>query len=138
MERHRERLGLFDTACAKNAGPAKVWLNRWRKSSMPSCWRCPMAMLEHALQYAERGLSVIPIKPDKKPFIPWADFQKRRATPEEISGWWKKWPDAMIGIGTGSISGIFVIDCDTREGYQAIQKHIPENLLFPMARTPRD
>src|SRR5690606_25448080 len=32
----------------------------------------------------------------------------------------------------------FVIDCDTREGYQAIQKHIPENLLFPMARTPRD
>jgi hypothetical protein len=101
--------------------------------------------LEAALDYAERGFSVIPISPDldqkgkarKNPFLQWTEFQKRRATPEEIRGWWKKWPRAMVGIVTGEISGIFVIDCDTREGYEAIQALLPEVLILPIARTPR-
>jgi len=93
--------------------------------------------LEAALSYAGRGFSVIPVRPDKKPFIPWTDYQKRRATADEIRTWFSKHPDAMIGIVTGEISGILVIDCDTPEGYEAIQKHLPEGLLFPIARTPR-
>ncbi len=93
--------------------------------------------LQAALAYAGRGFSVIPVQPDKKPFIPWIDYQKRRATPEEITAWWGKWPTAMIGIVTGEISGIFVIDCDTPEGYEAIQKLLPDALLFPIAQTPR-
>jgi len=96
-----------------------------------------MRMLEHALQYAERGFSVIPIKPDKKPFVPWADFQKRRATPEEIKTWWQKWPGAMIGLCTGEISGLFVVDCDSEDGYLKIQEVLPDSILIPMARTPR-
>ncbi|MFO7553820.1 MAG: bifunctional DNA primase/polymerase [Desulfobacterales bacterium] len=96
-----------------------------------------MDMLSHALQYSDR-FSIIPIRKDnKKSLVKWTDFQKRRATPEEIREWWQKWPDAMIGIVTGSISGVFVIDCDTEEGYQAIQKYIPDSLLTPLARTPR-
>jgi hypothetical protein len=38
---------------------------------------------------------------------------------------------------TCSIAGLIVIDCDTREGYEAIQKLLPDALLYPIARTPR-
>ena len=29
-----------------------------------------------------------------------------------IKTWWKKWPDANVGIATGQPSGIFVLDVD--------------------------
>ncbi|MDO8956989.1 MAG: bifunctional DNA primase/polymerase, partial [Deltaproteobacteria bacterium] len=93
--------------------------------------------LEIALKYLDRGFSVIPIKANKKPYIKWEEFQKRRPTPEEVGAWWGKWPKAMIGICTGEISGILVIDCDTPEGYEAIQKLLPDAILLPVARTPR-
>lgn len=93
--------------------------------------------LQAALNYTRRGFSVIPIRPDKKPFIPWTEYQKRKTTPEEIREWAAKYPGAKIGIITGEISGILVIDCDTREGYEEIQKLLPDALLFPIARTPR-
>jgi hypothetical protein len=44
----------------------------------------------------------------------------------------------MIGIVTGQISGLFVVDCDTEEGYKSIKKILPDNLKMPTARTPRD
>jgi putative DNA primase/helicase len=42
----------------------------------------------------------------------------KEATTDEktIRAWWKKWPDANIGIATGTGSGIFVIDVDSRAG----------------------
>jgi hypothetical protein len=95
-------------------------------------------VMQAALLYAEKfNLSVIPIRPDKKPFVKWEEYQKRRATPEQICGWWRRWPKAMIGIVTGEISGVFVIDCDTQAGYDALQKLIPDSLIIPIARTPR-
>lgn len=94
-------------------------------------------LLQVALNFAERGISVIPVRGDKKPFVAWTDFQKRRATPDEIRKWWAKYPQAMIGIVTGEISGILVIDCDTPEGYEAIQKLLPDAFVIPIARTPR-
>lgn len=93
--------------------------------------------LQAALDYAGRGFSVIPVRGDKKPFIPWTEYQKHRTTPDEIRAWAAKYPRAMIGIVTGEISGILVIDCDTREGYEAIQKLLPDALLLPIVRTPR-
>ena len=94
-------------------------------------------ILQTALAYADYGFSVIPIRPDKKPFIPWADFQKRRATSEEIRQWWAKWPAANVGIVTGEISGLLVVDCDNEEAYQEIQKFLPEGFLTAIAKTPR-
>ncbi len=93
--------------------------------------------MEAALSYAGRGFSVIPCRPDKKPYLPWTEYQKRRATTEEIRAWFEKWPDAMVAIVTGEISGIFVIDCDTEAGFEAVQKLLPDSLLVPVARTPR-
>jgi hypothetical protein len=36
--------------------------------------------------------------------------------PEQIKRWWQKWPDANIGIATGAVSGLLVIDVDPRHG----------------------
>lgn len=71
-------------------------------------------LLKAALYYAEKlGLSIIPIKPNKKPYLAsWEPYQKTKATSAQIKEWWKKWPDAMIGMVTGKISGLVVIDVD--------------------------
>ena len=90
-----------------------------------------------AYDYLQRGFSIIPVRPDKKPFISWAEYQKRKPTEEEIKLWWAKWPKAMIGIVTGEISNLFVVDCDTQEGFDAVQRLIPDSLITPMVRTPR-
>jgi len=72
---------------------------------------------EYALAYAELGWSVFPIIPkEKKPKIKWEKYQKERATEEQINSWWKKWPDANIGIITGKISDIIVMDIDSQKG----------------------
>ncbi|PFO04672.1 DNA primase [Bacillus sp. AFS076308] len=33
-----------------------------------------------------------------------------------IAQWWRKWPDANIGVATGKESGFFVLDVDPRHG----------------------
>ncbi len=97
-----------------------------------------MSNLDHALRYLDiYGLSVIPIKPDKTPYIKWEEFQKRKPTPDKIKLWWNRWPDAMIGIVAGTISNICVIDCDTPEGEQAVEELLPDSLDIPTVRTPR-
>ena len=96
-----------------------------------------MNNFEAALAYSEKGFSVIPIRPDKKPFIQWQDFQKRRATVEEIRAWWAKWPMANVGIVTGEISGLLVIDSDNEEAYQKIQELLPDSFITCIAKTPR-
>lgn len=93
--------------------------------------------LEIALKYLDQGLSVIPIKANKKPYIKWEEFQKRRPTPEEVREWWGRWPSAMIGIVTGEISKTIVIDIDEEQGHEEIEKYMPDSLLIPTAKTPR-
>ena len=72
--------------------------------------------LDTALRFASMGLSVIPIKArDKKPLGPWKEFQTRRATEQEIRTWFAGNPALNIGIVTGAISRVVVIDADTEE-----------------------
>ena len=95
--------------------------------------------LKAALIYKNKfGFSVIPCREDKKPFLPWEEFQKRIATDEEITAWWNKWPIANIGIVTGLISNLAVIDIDDMEiGKAELNKYIPESFVCPTANTPR-
>jgi len=96
-----------------------------------------MNTLNAALKYHEMGFSIIPIRPDKKPHIPWAEYQNKQATPEEIEGWWARWPRANVAIVTGQLSGVFVVDCDNGEAYQKIQELLPDSLVTCIAKTPR-
>ena len=69
--------------------------------------------LKAALVYAARyGWAVFPVRPEsKKPYTPHGcrDAKKDAGA---INAWWKKWPDASVGIATGSISSLIVIDED--------------------------
>ena len=44
--------------------------------------------------------------------VSWIEYQSRRPTEEEIYRWWQQYPNANIGIVTGEVSGIVVIDLD--------------------------
>lgn len=83
--------------------------------------------LDAALYYASLGWSVIPIRAkDKKPSIKWEKYQNERAGAEQIRAWWKKWPAANVGIVTGAISGIIVLDVDGEDGRQSlVNKELP-------------
>ncbi|MFQ5803608.1 MAG: bifunctional DNA primase/polymerase [Candidatus Methylomirabilales bacterium] len=96
-------------------------------------------MLEHALHLSRLGLSVFPIHAPgmalppgtdernvgKVPLVPWAEFQRRRATEEEVRIWWTCWPSANIGVVTGAISGVIVLDVDGEEGQTSLRPMAP-------------
>ena len=83
-----------------------------------------MAVLrEYAKDYLKSGVSVIPLQPKgKTPLLKWTEFQKRKPTLKEITTWWEKNPDANIGIVTGRISRLLVIDIDTKEGWEFVKQ----------------
>jgi len=96
-------------------------------------------MIEHAMAYLQKGFSIIPCGRDKKPLLEWKEFQHRRATPEEVQGWYEKNPDANIGIVTGAISGICVIDIDSEIGRENIMPYLLQDdaYITPTVNTPR-
>ncbi len=74
---------------------------------------------QDALKYLDRKWSVIPIEwRGKRPLVAWTEFQERRATPEEVTAWFSRWPRANIGIVTGAISALVVLDIDSSHGGQ--------------------
>jgi hypothetical protein len=78
-----------------------------------------MTLNQHqaALYYLKRNWSVIPIRAhDKRPAIRWLEFQHRRASESEVAEWFKRWPDGNVGIVTGVISGLVVLDIDPKYG----------------------
>ena len=78
---------------------------------------CAISVNEAIRDYTGRGWSIIPIRPgDKRPLVRWEELQHRRAAEEEARGWFRTWPDAGVGIVTGAISGLVVIDVDRRHG----------------------
>ena len=99
----------------------------------------PHSNYQAARWYLEHGYSVIPVKKsNKRPFIKWAEFQKRLPTHEEIKEWWSKWPDANLALITGEISGIMVVDCDSKEHLDRVAEFIPDSLVFPIAKTLKE
>lgn len=60
---------------------------------------------------------MIPVQPrGKRPLVAWREFQQRIACEDEIAQWFSRWPDANLGIVTGQVSGIVVVDVDPRHG----------------------
>lgn len=74
-------------------------------------------MAAAASDYLKRGWSVIPLRPGTKlPAIRWELYQQRCAGAEELNRWFARWPSINIGIVTGRISGLVVLDLDRRHG----------------------
>ncbi|HKK14739.1 MAG TPA: bifunctional DNA primase/polymerase [Gammaproteobacteria bacterium] len=77
----------------------------------------PKTCAQAARTYLERGWSVVPVRPGgKRPLLPWEAYQHRLAAPEEAAAWFRRWPDAAVGVVTGAVSGLVVLDVDPRHG----------------------
>lgn len=100
-----------------------------------------------ARYYRRLGLSVIPLWIDppeylrakeeqtgKLPAVKWSEFQERTATDLELSTWFNI-EDHNIGIVTGDLSGVVVLDIDSEEAYKlALTKGLPDT---PTVKTGR-
>jgi hypothetical protein len=95
-------------------------------------------MLVTALQYLnEYGWAVFPCGKNKKPLVEWEKYQHRRPTEKEINQWWGlSYPNANIGIVTGKLSGLTVIDIDSEAGDEALWELLPEDFETVQVRTP--
>lgn len=78
--------------------------------------------------YNRLGFGVVPLVPrDKRPVIDWMAYQKRVATPEEHALWWPGGasPQRNIGVVTGEISNLLVLDLDDVASYEAVLTVLP-------------
>ena len=92
--------------------------------------------MEAALGYVQRGLAVLPLhmverghvcscgkkncaSPGKHPLTGNGVYDASKDA-SQVRSWWTQWPNANIGIATGTASGIFVIDVDGEEGESSL------------------
>lgn len=76
----------------------------------------PCSQLEVALSYAKRGLPVFPCNEEKRPKVA-GGFHSATTDEQQVKEWWTRWPDALIGLPTGSKTGVMVLDVDVRPFY---------------------
>ncbi|MBE9552866.1 MAG: bifunctional DNA primase/polymerase, partial [Proteobacteria bacterium] len=75
------------------------------------------ATAQVAAEYLVRGWAVVPIAAGgKHPLVRWQTFQERLPTGKELEDWFTRWPDAGVGIVTGAVSNLVVLDVDPRHG----------------------
>jgi putative DNA primase/helicase len=92
-------------------------------------------VLQVALNYANRGWSVVPLL-GKSPRVRWQTYQNERATADEIAAWWADWPDAGIGILLGPVSGVVRVDADGPEAVEQLSELFGELPQTPQFVTP--
>jgi hypothetical protein len=80
-------------------------------------------MLKAALEYAEKGIPIFPVAPPhlggpaagKRPMTK-NGFHDATADVVRIRQWWERHPDHNIGMPTGAVSGLWVLDVDVDKG----------------------
>ena len=79
-----------------------------------------MGNLNTALELAAAGLHVFPVqvaqnglKLDKRPLVQWRGASTTNT--DIIKGWWKQYPDAVIGVDLAKVN-LLVVDLDRHPG----------------------
>lgn len=91
-----------------------------------------------ALELQKQKKPIFPInRKTKKPLVKWKPFQDRLPTRTEVNDWWTRWPNANIGMATGPLSGVLVIDCDSVTAASRFTQSYPEALDTLQVKTGR-
>lgn len=94
-------------------------------------------MLQYALDYLHAELPIFPVcsplmaghqhwqperkrmepcvNPGKTPLVRWRGYQLDLPSEDDVRIWWSQWPQANIGMATGELSGVLVLDADGTE-----------------------
>lgn len=97
---------------------------------------------EAAMKYAEQGIPVFPIVPNEKRPLCTNGFKDATTDIDVINRWWSENLDANIGIPTGKLSGLLVIDVDVKNGAKgeesidALQEQYVDPLRTRIHKTP--
>lgn len=89
-----------------------------------------------ACTYYQRGFSILPLRA-KIAAIGWSEYQQRRATRDELHTWFVEQGHTGIGIVTGAISGLIVLDFDDPERLEAFQQQHPDLAATYTVKTRR-
>ena len=84
-----------------------------------------MPLAKAAARFAAAGVPVFPCVPGEKRPLVARGFHDATADPLQVAGWWSRWPSANIGIPTGAVSGVEVVDVDvhpTGTGFPAFRE----------------
>jgi Bifunctional DNA primase/polymerase, N-terminal len=93
-------------------------LNIYRAAQCRGASERAVTAIEQALEYAKR-VPVFPYRWDgglrlrKTPLIR-NGFKGACHDPTTIREWWTRWPQALIGMPTGEISGLVILDVDVK------------------------
>ena len=99
-----------------------------------------MTPLKTALTYAkEPGWPVFPCdwraRRRKQP-LTGNGFHAASTDPATIGAWWRRWPQALIGLPTGGISGVVVLNVDVKDPRRNGFDSLAERGLVPLPDTP--
>jgi hypothetical protein len=91
--------------------------------------------LHFALEYASWGFYVFPLKPrSKEPYPGTHGFKDATRDPARITDTFTQLPDSNVGIATGALSGIWVLDVDAKSGgIESLRDLCNENGNLPLA-----
>lgn len=95
-----------------------------------------------AASLAGAGVPIFPCTPGAKQPLTAHGFKSASTDPEQIRRWWAKSPTANIGIPTGAVSGIAVVDVDVHDassGFAAFDRAQRASLVDKwdlLVRTP--
>ena len=90
-----------------------------------------LELLDYAYQYLSHGFSCIPLN-GKRAAIKWEEYQKRLPSYEEVNQWFET--EKNIGIVTGKVSNLIVLDVDGEEGDATIRS---QGFVIPPTPTVR-
>jgi len=93
-----------------------------------------------ALALARAGLHVFPVQAGGKAPATAHGLLDATRDPQQIAGWWRRWPAANIGVSCGP-SGLAVVDLDGPEavaGWTALLDRHPDTPRAVKVRTPRE
>ncbi|MFT4083198.1 MAG: bifunctional DNA primase/polymerase [Nocardioides sp.] len=74
---------------------------------------------------AAAGVPVFPCVPGGKQPATEHGFHDATTDPQRAVAWWRRWPEANIGVPTGAASGLVVVDVDVHgpvNGYAAFER----------------
>lgn len=100
--------------------------------------RLPLHLPDAAVAYAAAGVAVFPCVPGGKRPLTEHGFYDAATDLDRVGAWWRKHPEANIGIPTGH--GVDVIDVDvhaTGTGFPVLRTLQQENLIAGWGRAVR-